>query len=99
MFPRSTARIYDLWAAGKLDEARALQDQVANSEWACKKGLSQTKYGAWWFVGRQLGLDNENMFVMRKPYLALKDDQKKWSVETMGVLEATEKSLPGRKGA
>lgn len=96
VFPRATSRIYDLWAAGKLDEARDLQDRVANAEWACKKGIAQTKYGAWWFVGRKsLGLENEGLFRMRKPYLPLGDEAKKWTVETMRVLEATEDALLG----
>ena len=100
VFPRSTARIYDLWAAGRLEEARALQEQVAQAEWACKKGLAQTKYGAWWFVGRRrLGLADEALFAMRKPYLPLGAAQKSWAVETMGVLDATEQSLPGRQAA
>ncbi|ETS81708.1 hypothetical protein PFICI_06710 [Pestalotiopsis fici W106-1] len=98
-FPKSTAKIYDYWAAGRLDEARELQDLVANAEWACKKSLSCTKYGAWWYVGRQIGLNDESMFKMRKPYVELGDGLKKWSLETMKVLEEVEKKLPGRKGA
>lgn len=93
VFPRATSMVYDLWAAGKLDEARVLQDKVANAEWACKKGIAQTKYGAWWFVGRKsLGLD-ANLFNMRKPYLPLAEEAKKWTVETMQVLEAAEDAL------
>ncbi|KAJ9137927.1 Dihydrodipicolinate synthase [Pleurostoma richardsiae] len=98
VFPKSTARLYDLWKEGKLDEARDLQDLVANAEWACKKGLSYTKYGVWWFVGRKLGLEDEKQFRMRKPYPELKDELKKWSVETMKVLQEMEDSLPGRNG-
>ncbi|ORY65995.1 uncharacterized protein BCR38DRAFT_340364 [Pseudomassariella vexata] len=97
VFPKSTAKIYDYFAAGRLDEARELQDLVANAEWACKKSISCTKYGAWWFVGRQLGL-KEELFLMRKPYTELKGDLKSWSVETMKVLEEMEKALPGREG-
>ncbi|KAK7987796.1 hypothetical protein PG989_008111 [Apiospora arundinis] len=97
VFPRATSMIYDLWAAGKVDEARDLQDKVANAEWACKKGIAQTKYGAWWFVGhKSLGLDGnggENLFRMRKPYLPLGEEAKKWTVETMQVLEAAEDAL------
>lgn len=96
-FPKSTAKIYDYWAAGRLDEAKELQNLVANAEWACKKSLACTKYGAWWYVGKSIGLDDEKMFKMRKPYVELKDDVKKWTIETMKVLEEMEKSLPGRK--
>jgi 4-hydroxy-2-oxoglutarate aldolase len=94
VFPKSTSSIYDLWAAGKLDEARKLQDEVANAEWACKKSLACTKYGAWWYVGRKLGLkDAENKFMMRKPYVELGAEMKTWSIETMSVLESTENRL------
>ncbi|KAG6355472.1 hypothetical protein INS49_003434 [Diaporthe citri] len=96
IFPKSTSRIYDYWAAGELEKARELQDLVANAEWACKKSLACTKYGAWWYLGKQIGVENEKKFKMRKPYLELKDDLKKWTIETLSVLEETEKALPGR---
>ena len=98
VFPKSTSRLYDLWKEGKLEEARALQDLVSNAEWACKKGLSCTKYGAWWYLGRKLGLESEKQFEMRRPYLELGDGMKKWSLETLKVLESMEASLPGRPG-
>ncbi|KAI3400798.1 hypothetical protein diail_2007 [Diaporthe ilicicola] len=97
IFPKSTSRIYDYWVAGELGKARELQDLVANAEWACKKSLACTKYGAWWYLGKQLGIENEKSFKMRKPYLELKEDVKQWTIETLAVLEETEKSLPGRQ--
>ena len=98
VFPRSTSRIYDLFDAGRLDEARALQDTVAAAEWACKKSLACTKYGAWAHVGRpHLGLeDNSKMFNMRKPYLELSEDLKRWTLDTLKVLEDVENTLPGK---
>ncbi|KAF5011554.1 hypothetical protein FDECE_2319 [Fusarium decemcellulare] len=91
VFPRSTSGVYDLWKAGKLDEAKKLQDLVANAEWACKKGIACTKYGAWYFLGREIGLDQESTWEMRRPYQALDDKMKKWSLDTLGVLAETEK--------
>ncbi len=100
VFPRSTSRVYDLFVEGRLEEARALQDLVAAAEWACKKALSCTKYAAWVHIGKpHLGIENSRVFNMRKPYLELKDDMKKWTLETMKVLEDVEKTLPGMKGA
>lgn len=96
VFPKSVAKVYDLFVEGKIEEARALQIKVAHAEWACKKSLACTKYGAWWHVGRQLGLKDGKMFNMRKPYLEIKDDLKKWTLETMRCLEETEATLPGR---
>ncbi|KAH8658354.1 dihydrodipicolinate synthase [Xylariales sp. PMI_506] len=93
VFPRSTARVFDLWREGKLDEARALQDKVANAEWACKKSLALTKYGTWYYVGKKIGLQDEKMFVMRKPYLESAEAQKTWAIETFGVLAEDEELI------
>ncbi|KAB2575224.1 Dihydrodipicolinate synthetase-like protein [Lasiodiplodia theobromae] len=99
VFPRATARIFDLWQAGKKEEAARLQQVVANAEWACKKSLAATKFGAWWFVGRKIGLEDAKAFAPRKPYLETKEAFQKWTVETMSVLEADEAAIPeGIKG-
>lgn len=98
IFPKSTSRVYDFYVQGKTEEARALQDKVAAAEWACKKSLACTKHGAWHFIGKHIGLDDSKLFVMRKPYLELKEDLKNWSIETLGVLEEDERKLSGRKG-
>ncbi|KAH8880520.1 dihydrodipicolinate synthase [Thozetella sp. PMI_491] len=93
VFPRSTSRVFDLWKEGRLDEARELQDKVANAEWACKKSLALTKYGAWYYVGKHIGLEDEAMFVMRKPYLPAAEAQKKWAVEIFAALVNDEERL------
>ncbi|KXH62595.1 dihydrodipicolinate synthase [Colletotrichum nymphaeae SA-01] len=91
IFPGSTSAVYDLWKAGKADESLKLQYDVANAEWACKKGIALTKYGAWHFFGRDIGLTDESSWEMRRPYLPLGDATKKWALETLGVLGETEK--------
>ncbi|CCT71972.1 related to dihydrodipicolinate synthetase [Fusarium fujikuroi] len=93
IFPSSTAGVYDLWKAGKIDEANKLQGLVAHAEWACKKGISNTKYGAWHFLGKEIGLDNETAWHMRKPYQPLDDKAKEWTVKTLSVLADAEKQL------
>lgn len=98
VFPKSVSRLYDLYKAGKVEEAVALQELVATAEWACKKGIGCTKYAAWHHIGRQIGLDNERTFHMRRPYAPLSDALKKWTLETLSVLEETEKKMPGREG-
>ena len=97
VFPKTVSRLYDFWVAGRTEEAIALQEQVAMAEWACKKSLNCTKYGAWYYIGKQLGL-SEHGFTMRKPYLPLNDNMRKYALETLGKLEETEKSMPGREG-
>lgn len=96
VFPRSVARIFDLWKEGRVEEARKLQQSVADAEWACKKGIACTKFGAWWFLGKGLGIDDSAIFRPRKPYLEVNEGMQKWTIETMRVLEETEKALPGR---
>lgn len=94
VFPASTAGVYDLWKKDKIDDAKKLQDQVANAEWACKKGIALTKYGAWFHVGKAIGVDDERSWDMRRPYQAIGEAQKKWTLETMDVLTALEKTKP-----
>ncbi|KAK1569626.1 dihydrodipicolinate synthase [Colletotrichum navitas] len=91
IFPSSTSAVYDLWKAGRTEVASKLQGDVANAEWACKKGIAVTKYGAWYFLGRDIGLTDESSWEMRRPYLPLSDAMKKWALETLGVLETAEK--------
>ncbi|KAM5350968.1 hypothetical protein ACJ41O_003691 [Fusarium nematophilum] len=86
IFPRSTSGVYDLWKEGKIDEARKLQDVVAHAEWACKKGIACTKYGAWYYLGRAIGVDQESSWNMRRPYQPLSEEMKSWSLKTLGVL-------------
>ncbi|WYZ36916.1 hypothetical protein EsH8_II_000422 [Colletotrichum jinshuiense] len=91
IFPGSTSAVYDLWKAGKAEKAQKLQYDVANAEWACKKGIALTKYGAWYFLGRDIGVADESSWEMRRPYLPLGDATKKWALETLGVLGPVEK--------
>ncbi|EGY16093.1 putative 4-hydroxy-2-oxoglutarate aldolase like protein [Verticillium longisporum] len=94
IFPGCTSAVYDLFQAGRVDEAKKLQDDVANAEWACKKGIACTKYGAWYYFGRGRGLDNEASWNMRKPYEPLGDAMKQWTLETLAVLERAERERP-----
>ncbi|KAF4976271.1 hypothetical protein FZEAL_7039 [Fusarium zealandicum] len=90
IFPGATAAVYDLWKEGKVENAKKLQDVVAHAEWACKKGIACTKYGSWYFLGRNIGLDQESTWLMRRPYLPLDENMKSWTVETLGVLAEIE---------
>ncbi|KAK7524035.1 dihydrodipicolinate synthase [Phyllosticta citriasiana] len=93
VFPKSTATIHDLWNKGEVEEAKKLQQVVANAEWACKKTLAATKFGAWWFVGRKIGLDERFAFAPRKPYLEADAKLQAWTIDTMKVLEEWEEKL------
>lgn len=95
VFPRAVAELYSLWQAGRVNEARKLQGQVALAEYACKRGLNATKYGAGLFVGaRRLGLTDPATFYPRKPYPPVGVDAQAATERTMGVLEAADLGLP-----
>ncbi|KAM0323876.1 hypothetical protein ACHAQA_008457 [Verticillium albo-atrum] len=94
IFPGCTSAVYDLYKAGRIDEAKKLQDDVANAEWACKKGIACTKYGAWHYFGKGLGIGTESSWDMRQPYEPLGDAMKTWTLETLSVLEKAEKERP-----
>lgn len=96
VFPKSTARVYDLWMAGEKEEAKRLQEVVANAEWACKKSLALTKYAAGYFAGKKIGLTDPKTFYPRKPYLPANEKMQKWTIETMGVLVEEEEKIPDK---
>lgn len=93
VFPRAVSKLYSLWQAGKVDEARKLQGQVALAEQACKKGLAATKWGAAHFVGAPLGLSAKATFYPRKPYKPASPDVQQSTISMMQVLEVLETSL------
>ena len=96
VFPKSTSQIYDLWIAGKKEESKRLQEIVANADWACKKSLALTKYGAGYFAGKKIRLTDPATFYPRKPYLPANEKLQKWTVETMSVLIVEEAKIPDR---
>lgn len=93
VFPRAVCRLYALWQAGKFDEARKLQGQVALAEQACKKGLAATKVGAAHFVGKPLGLSSPATFYPRKPYKPASTDVEKSTLVMMQCLEGLEQEI------
>lgn len=74
-----------------------MQQIVATAEWACKKGIAGTKYGAWVYVGDGLGLEEE-AFWPRKPYLPSGEKEKEWVRETLKVCEGEEKRILEERG-
>ncbi|KAF2493936.1 dihydrodipicolinate synthase [Lophium mytilinum] len=96
VWPKSTARVYDLYVAGELEEARRLQEVVASAEWACKKSLALTKFGAGHFVGKKIGFEDPRTWYPRKPYAPAGEKLQAWTVEVMGVLEVEEARIPDR---
>ncbi|CAH0027392.1 unnamed protein product [Clonostachys rhizophaga] len=98
VFPKTVSRLYDYYKAGRLDEAVALQEKISVAEAACKKSLNSTKWGAWYYILRNLGVESDAGFAMRKPYFPPAEEQKKSALAAFSILEETEKSMQGREG-
>jgi 4-hydroxy-2-oxoglutarate aldolase len=73
-----------------------LQEVVANAEWACKKSLTLTKFGAGYFAGKKCELMDPKTFWPRRPYLPSNEKLQVWTVEMMEVLVVEEEKIPDR---
>ncbi|KAL7905840.1 hypothetical protein GGI35DRAFT_471361 [Trichoderma velutinum] len=83
-------KIYDLFVAGKVKEATALQLELAKMEWGfAKGGINGTK----WVVAKLRGYPQESCHC-RRPYPKYDNaTQQEWIVGVVGALEATERSI------
>ena len=93
IFPKSVTRLNTLWGEGKIEEARKLQGLIAQAEKACKQGIACTKYGTDLFLGRKIGIHNEQGFWPRKPYKPCDRKTQHWIVDVMKHLVEIEDSL------
>ncbi|KAF3405289.1 putative 4-hydroxy-2-oxoglutarate aldolase [Talaromyces pinophilus] len=98
VFPKSTSHLYNLWVAGKTEEARKLQGVVAEAEKVCKEGIALTKFASYYFNGRDMGID-EKVYYPRKPYQPAKKDREEWAIKSMAELAAYENTLPDVVGS
>jgi 4-hydroxy-2-oxoglutarate aldolase len=82
--------LYNLYVAGKLQEAEKLQKQVAVAEWGFgKSGINGTK----WVVGTKLGYP-ETSVDCRRPYPKYEDAKKRqWVLSQVSGLDSVEQSL------
>lgn len=94
IFPKCVARLYALWEAGDIKEAKKLQGLVAQAEKACKEGIAPTKYAAFHFAGVAAGLSDPKAFWPRKPYTPCSDEKAAWVEKVMSHLVQLEQSLP-----
>lgn len=94
VFPKSLAKIYQLWEEGKTKEALELHQKAALAEQPCKSGIAATKYAAAIFSAKAAGIeDSVNKMKPRRPYLEPSEDVKKVVQETMAELAAIEAGL------
>ncbi|KAJ5704139.1 hypothetical protein N7493_011277 [Penicillium malachiteum] len=94
IFPKSVAKLYTLWNAGQIQEAKELQGLVAQAEKACKEGIAATKYAAFHFAGSAAGVNDPKAFWPRKPYTPCGNEKNAWVEKVMQHLVQIEQSLP-----
>ncbi|KAL9110781.1 MAG: hypothetical protein Q9227_004773 [Pyrenula ochraceoflavens] len=96
VFPRTVARIYELWTEGKREEALKLQQRAALAESPTKAGIANTKYAAAYFGGAKAGISNAVMLSRpRAPYREPGERDKEWIREAMEGLWVEEQALGG----
>lgn len=76
--PKTIRKIFDLWTAGKTEEAMKLHRIAAHAEVIGKSGIANTKFAASLTSAASAGVEGaEAKLAPRRPYEALSDDQKK----------------------
>ncbi|KIW71303.1 hypothetical protein PV04_03484 [Phialophora macrospora] len=95
IFPKTVAKIFDLWKMGKHDQALSLQRMSAHAENPTKAGIATTKYAVSQFSAKKAGIqgDLEAMLRPRHPYEEPSQAVKKRIVEVMLPLDEVEKTL------
>lgn len=69
IFPRSVARLYNLWRSGKHDEALELQRMLSLAESCTKAGIANTKYATAIMTASRAGIENAaSLLRPRRPY-------------------------------
>lgn len=82
IFPKTMVKMYELWKAGKHNEAMALQQIVAYAESATKAGLGTTKYAVSQYSAVAAGIESgdkeilASMLKPRHPYEGPSDEVK-----------------------
>ncbi|ORY08982.1 hypothetical protein BCR34DRAFT_569024 [Clohesyomyces aquaticus] len=94
VFPKTIAKIYELYTSGKVDEALALQRKAALAESPVKAGIANTKYAVSQYSAVAAGIENaEAKLQPRKPYLPVGESIKENVRSTMAELAEIENSL------
>jgi len=94
IFPKTIVKIFDLWKAGKHDQAMALHRMAAHAENPTKAGIATTKYAASQYTAPRAGIINgEALFKPRSPYEEPSDAVKAKIREVMQPLYEVELTL------
>ncbi|RAK95745.1 dihydrodipicolinate synthase family protein [Aspergillus ibericus CBS 121593] len=94
VFPKTAARVYQLYVEGKIEEATVLQRKAALAESPCKSGIAATKYAAAVFTAAAAGIEGaEEKLKPRTPYEEPAEGAKKAVREVMGEVAVIEGGL------
>lgn len=94
VFPRLTAEVYRLYAAGRCDEAMRLQRVAALAESPCKAGIAATKYAVARYSAARAGIDDaEARLRPRHPYEEASEASKAAVRDAMAAAAELEESL------
>ncbi|KAF4291164.1 hypothetical protein CNMCM8686_000178 [Aspergillus fumigatus] len=94
VFPRTASRVYELYRAGKVDEAMALQQKAALAESPCKSGIAATKYATAVFSASQAGIEAAGEKLRpRTPYEEPGEGVKQLVREVMAEVAEIERSI------
>ncbi|KAF2827171.1 dihydrodipicolinate synthetase family protein-like protein [Ophiobolus disseminans] len=94
IFPKTISKIYDLYTAGKHQEALELHRKAALAETPIKSGIASTKYAVSRYSAVAAGIeDPEKKLAPRRPYLPVGDAVKANVKDRMDALSEIEKGL------
>ncbi|KAF4548477.1 4-hydroxy-2-oxoglutarate aldolase-like protein 4 [Elsinoe fawcettii] len=97
IFPKSVARLYDLWESGRQEEALKLQQTLSLAEAPTKAGIANTKYAAAIMTAPLAGIANAARLLMpRRPYEEPAEAAKARIRETMEPLKHLEAGSPSQ---
>lgn len=94
VFPKVTAKIYDLYSKGQFKKAMELQQKAALAESPCKSGIASTKYAVASFSAVAAGIDEaEEKLKPRHPYEPVPEGSKKAIKQAMSDVAEIEQGL------
>jgi len=94
IFPKTIAKVYELYTTGKHQEALELHRKAARAETPIKSGIASTKYAVSQYSAVAAGIeDAEARLAPRKPYLPVGEGVKANVKTKMDALAEIEKSL------
>ncbi|KAK4034589.1 hypothetical protein C8A01DRAFT_49050 [Parachaetomium inaequale] len=95
VFPKTIVEVYNLYKAGKTQEALALHRKAALAEQALKSGgIAATKYAASVFTAPLAGVeDAENKMMPRRPYLPPGEEAKRKIKEALAEVAGIETGI------